>query len=42
MDCKCFVCGGSEKDKIFIEVIQNNEKKMVCVRCLPVLIHGGH
>jgi hypothetical protein len=42
MDVKCFVCNSTEKDKIYIEVIQNNEKKMVCVRCLPTLIHGGH
>lgn len=37
----CFVCGCSDDIRICIQVIDKGEAKYVCVRCLPVLIHGS-
>lgn len=42
MECKCFVCGTQSKDRVYLECYHEGEKKMVCVRCLPPLIHGAH
>lgn len=42
MEAKCFVCGAEEKDRVYLNCVQDGEEKMVCVRCLPVLIHGAH
>jgi len=41
-EVKCFVCGTTEKDKVYMPCIEKGEKKYACVRCLPVLIHGQH
>jgi hypothetical protein len=42
MSAKCFVCGATDKDRVCLECIHEGERKHVCVRCLPVLIHGAH
>jgi len=31
-ELKCFVCGSDDEGK----------EKIVCTRCLPMLIHGAH
>jgi hypothetical protein len=40
METKCFVCGTDEKGKVYIRCIHEGEDRLVCVRCLPMLIHG--
>jgi hypothetical protein len=42
MAAKCFVCGTEEKERVYLRCIHEGEEKTVCVRCLPVLIHGQH
>ncbi len=42
MAAKCFVCGAEEKERVYLRCIHEGEEKTVCVRCLPVLIHGQH
>jgi hypothetical protein len=42
MTVKCFVCGTEEKDRVYLKCIHEGKEKTVCVRCLPVLIHGAH
>jgi hypothetical protein len=42
MDAKCFVCGAEEKERVYFTCIHEGEEKTVCVRCLPMLIHGQH
>ena len=42
MEVKCFVCGRTEKNFVYLRCLQEGEEKLVCVRCLPVLIHGAH
>ncbi|WP_420266492.1 hypothetical protein [Candidatus Magnetominusculus dajiuhuensis] len=42
MELKCFVCGTTDKDRVFFECYHEGEKKVTCVRCLPSLIHGQH
>jgi hypothetical protein len=42
MTAKCFVCGSTEKERVYLSCIHEEEEKKVCVRCLPVLIHGAH
>lgn len=42
MNPKCFVCGAEEKERVYLQCIHEGEEKAVCVRCLPVLIHGQH
>jgi hypothetical protein len=39
---KCFVCGTSDKDRVYLHCIHEGEEKLVCARCLPILIHGAH
>lgn len=41
MEVKCFNCGTDSKDATYIKCVHNGEDDHVCVRCLPVLIHGG-
>lgn len=38
---KCFVCGSEDSDNVYVKVVKEGEDKLACVRCLPVLIHGG-
>ncbi|MDX9714343.1 MAG: hypothetical protein RBT37_02830 [Dissulfurispiraceae bacterium] len=42
METKCFVCGATDKERVYISCVHSGEQKLVCVRCLPVLIHGAH
>ncbi len=42
METKCFVCGADDKERVYLSCVQGDEEKLVCVLCLPVLIHGGH
>jgi hypothetical protein len=39
---KCFICGASDKNRVYLHCIHEGEEKLVCARCLPVLIDGGH
>ncbi len=42
MQVKCFVCGTTDNERVLLGCVEKGESKYVCVRCLPVLIHGGH
>ncbi len=42
MEIKCFVCGATEKERVYLPCVKDGEEKTVCVLCLPVLIHGAH
>jgi len=42
MSVKCFVCGATDRERVCLACVHEGEEKHVCVRCLPVLIHGGH
>ena len=42
MDATCFVCGKNDKSAVYIRCVHEGADKLVCARCLPVLIHGGH
>jgi hypothetical protein len=42
MEIKCFICGNAEKEKVYLPCIHESVEKYVCVRCLPMLIHGVH
>lgn len=37
----CCICGASNKERVYLRCVKDGEEKYVCVRCLPVLIHGG-
>jgi len=39
---KCAVCNAGSEDRVLLSGEQKGEPIYVCVRCLPVLIHGGH
>ncbi|GER92330.1 hypothetical protein A45J_0045 [hot springs metagenome] len=39
---KCFVCGAGDKNRVYLHCIHEGEEKLVCARCLPILIHGAH
>lgn len=41
MAATCFVCGISDKERVLLPCLHEGKEKHVCVRCLPVLIHGG-
>ncbi len=41
-EVKCFVCGASDTERVYLPCIHSGEEKLVCVRCLPMLIHGAH
>lgn len=42
METKCFVCGSSDKGLVYLKCIHEGKEKLVCVKCLPMLIHGAH
>lgn len=42
MEIKCFVCGADEKERVYMKCFHEGTEKIVCVRCLPMLIHGAH
>jgi hypothetical protein len=37
---KCFMCGTDESGSVLLHAKKDGELFWVCVRCLPVLIHG--
>lgn len=41
-EVKCFNCGASETDRAYLKCHFKGKEDWVCVRCLPVLIHGAH
>ncbi len=42
MEIKCVVCGSDDSERTYLPCIHRGEERYVCVRCLPILIHGGH
>lgn len=42
MSAKCFVCGASDNERVYIKCLHEGTEKFVCVTCLPALIHGAH
>ncbi len=42
MDIKCFVCGETDKQRVYLPCYHEGTQKLVCTRCLPMLIHGAH
>ncbi|MEK6673696.1 MAG: hypothetical protein AABY42_09540 [Nitrospirota bacterium] len=42
MEIKCFVCGRTDSNFVYLNCIHEKEDKLVCARCLPQLIHGAH
>jgi len=42
MKVKCFACGAEEPGRVYLMCVHEGEEKFVCVRCLPMLIHGAH
>ncbi len=38
----CTVCKANSSDRILLNGISKDKEVWVCVKCLPVLIHGGH
>lgn len=41
MKNKCMNCGATSDEKVLLPCEDKGEQKHVCVRCLPVLIHGA-
>lgn len=37
---KCFMCGMSEEETVLIYARKGGSFFWVCVKCLPILIHG--
>ena len=42
MELKCFSCGAEGPENTFLNCIHEGKETLVCVRCLPTLIHGQH
>ncbi len=42
MDHKCLNYGATSKDKVLFSCEYKGDDLYVCVKCLPVLIHGVH
>jgi hypothetical protein len=42
LEIKCFVCGSDDKAKTYLPCWNEGTEKIVCTRCLPMLIHGAH
>ena len=38
----CTVCGVKSEERVLLCGEQQGNQVWVCVRCLPMLIHGGH
>ncbi|MFZ5944684.1 MAG: hypothetical protein ACOYVD_11275 [Bacillota bacterium] len=39
-DKVCMKCEADSKDRPLVIIEEKGEEKRVCVKCLPVLIHG--
>ncbi len=37
---KCMACGADSQSRPLLSALVKGEAKYVCVRCLPMLIHG--
>ena len=40
VNAKCMSCGADSTTRPILSCMYKNEPKWVCVRCLPMLIHG--
>ena len=38
----CLHCGSTSDQVVLLHCESKGELKWVCVRCLPILIHGSH
>ena len=38
----CIACSAKSTERVLLSAEQNDKPVWVCVRCLPMLIHGGH
>ncbi len=41
-EIKCFVCGSTDDGRAYLPCYHEKQEKIVCTRCLPMLIHGAH
>ena len=39
---KCMVCKITSAERVLLQAEDKGKPEWVCVRCLPILIHGGH
>lgn len=39
---RCLLCDATSDKVVLLSCEKNGEQKWVCVRCLPILIHGAH
>jgi hypothetical protein len=39
---QCLQCGASSDERVLLACEAEGKDAYVCVRCLPVLIHGAH
>ncbi|MBI4295964.1 MAG: hypothetical protein HY667_02465 [Chloroflexi bacterium] len=39
---KCLVCKATSHERVLLRALEKGQEVWVCVRCLPMLIHGGH
>ena len=42
MKNKCLNCGVTSEDVVLLSCQYKREALFVCVKCLPILIHGSH
>jgi len=42
METKCFICEKTDTNVVYLKCVHEGKEKLVCVRCLPILIHGAH
>ncbi|MBE0428456.1 MAG: hypothetical protein IBX61_01100 [Thermoleophilia bacterium] len=41
-DVKCLSCGSTSDHVVLLSCVRDSNQEYVCVRCLPMLIHGPH
>ncbi|MBI4285733.1 MAG: hypothetical protein HY670_07520 [Chloroflexi bacterium] len=39
---KCLICQKTSQERVLLHGLEEGREIWVCVRCLPVLIHGAH
>lgn len=42
IEVKCLNCGSSSENAVLLSCVREGENDYVCVKCLPMLIHGPH
>ena len=42
MEHKCLNCGAKSDDRVLFPCEYKGDNLYVCVKCLPILIHGAH